>query len=63
MLRVYRISGAVLIALLALLPLLFWRHIIFATSATTVVTLALILIAFQVQRLQLQARTFSRHDE
>lgn len=63
MLRVYRITSAVLIALLALLPLLFWRNIIFATFATTVVTLVLILIAFKVQWLQLLARAVSRLDE
>ena len=52
-----------LIALLALMPLLFWRNIIFATSATTVVALVLILIAFQVQKLQLLVRTIAKLDE
>jgi CRP-like cAMP-binding protein len=41
----------------------FRRHIIFATSATTVVALMLILIAFQVQRLRMLTRTISKLDE
>ena len=45
------------------MPLLFWRNIIFATSATTVVALVLILIAFQVQKLQLLVRTIAKLDE
>ena len=63
MLRIYRITSVVLLALLALMPLLFQRHIIFATSATTVVALMLILIAFQVQRLRMLTRTISKLDE
>ena len=53
----------VLLVLLALMPLIFRRHIIFATSATTVITLVLILIAFQVQRLRLLVRTISKLEE
>jgi low affinity Fe/Cu permease len=53
----------VLIALLVLMLLLFWRNIIFATFATTVVTLVLILIAFQTQRLRMLARTIAKLDE
>jgi hypothetical protein len=45
MLRIYRITSAVLLALLALMPLIFRRYIIFATFATTVVTLVLIFTA------------------
>jgi low affinity Fe/Cu permease len=45
------------------MPLLFWRHIIFATFATMVVTLVLILIAFQTQRLRMLARTIAKLDE
>jgi hypothetical protein len=63
MLRIYWITSVVLIALLALLPFIFRHNIIFATSATTVVTLVLILIAFQAQRLWLLARTISKLDE
>ena len=63
MLRIYRITSVVLLALLALMPLLFWRNIIFATFATTVVTLVLILIAFQTQRLRMLARAIAKLDE
>jgi hypothetical protein len=62
-LRIYRITSVVLLALLALMPLIFRRHIIFATSATTVVTLVLILIAFQTQWLRMLARTIAKLDE
>jgi low affinity Fe/Cu permease len=63
MLRIYRITSVVLLALLVLMPLLFRRHIIFATFATTVVALVLILIAFQTQRLRMLARTIAKLDE
>jgi low affinity Fe/Cu permease len=63
MLRIYRITTVVLLLVLALMPLMFRRHIIFATSATTVVTLVLILIAFHVQRLQLLARMIAKLDQ
>jgi low affinity Fe/Cu permease len=63
MLKTYRIASVVLLVLLALMPLIFRQHIIFATSATTVITLVLILIAFQVQRLRLLVRTISKLDE
>jgi low affinity Fe/Cu permease len=53
----------VLIGLLALMPLIYWRDLIFATSATTVITLVLILIAFQVQRLRMLTRTIAKLDE
>jgi low affinity Fe/Cu permease len=53
----------VLLGLLALMPFIFWRNIIFATSATMVVTLVLILIAFQVQRLRMLARMIAKLDE
>ncbi len=62
-LRIYRITSVVLLALLALMPLIFRQHIIFATSATTVVTLVLILIAFQVQRLRMLTRAIAKLDE
>jgi low affinity Fe/Cu permease len=63
MLKIYRIASAVLLLLLALMPLIFRRHIIFATSATAVVTLVLILIAFQTQQLRMLARAVSKLDE
>jgi len=63
MLRIYRITSVVLLALLALMPLLFRRHIIFATSATVVLTLVLMLIAFQVQRLRMLARMIAKLDD
>jgi hypothetical protein len=63
MLRIYRMTSVVLLALLALMPLIFRRHIIFATSATTVVTLVLIPIAFQVQRLRMLTRMIAKLDE
>jgi low affinity Fe/Cu permease len=62
-LRIYRITSLVLIAALALMPLIYRHHIIFATSATMVVTLVLILIAFQVQRLRMLARMTAKLDE
>jgi hypothetical protein len=45
------------------MPFIFWRNIIFATSATTVVTLVLILIAFQVQQLRMLTCTVAKLDE
>jgi predicted PurR-regulated permease PerM len=45
------------------MPLLFRRHIIFATFATTVLALVLIVIAFQVQKLQRLVRTIAKLDE
>ena len=63
MLKTYRIASVALLVLLALMPFIFRRHIIFVTSATTVVTLMLILIAFNVQRLQLLVRTIAKLDE
>ena len=63
MLRIYRITSVVLLALLALMPLLFRRHVILATFATTVLALVLIVIAFQVQKLQLLVRTIAKLDE
>ena len=62
-LRIYRITSAVLIAALALMPLIYRHNIIFATSATVVVPLVLILIAFQVQRLRMLACTIAKLDE
>jgi hypothetical protein len=53
----------VLLAVLALMPLIYRRNIIFATSATVVVTLVLILIAFQVQRSRMLADTIAKLDE
>jgi hypothetical protein len=53
----------VLIGLLALMPFIYRHNIIFATLATTVITLVLILIAFQVQRLRMLARTITKLDE
>jgi low affinity Fe/Cu permease len=63
MLRIYRITSAVLIGLLALMPFIYRHDIIFATFATIVVTLALIVIAFQTQRLRMLARTIAKLDE
>jgi uncharacterized protein YacL len=63
LLRLYRITTAVLIAVLALMPLIYRQNIIFATSATVIVTLVLILIAFQVQRLRMLVRTIAKLDE
>ena len=63
MLRIYRITSVVLVGLLVLMPLIYRRNIIFATFATTVVTLVLILIAFQTQRLRMLARTIAKLDE
>jgi low affinity Fe/Cu permease len=63
MLRTYRITSVVLLALLALMPLIFRRNMIFATSATMVVTLVLIFIAFQVQQLRMLTRTIAKLDE
>ncbi len=62
-LRIYRTTSVVLLALLALMPLLFWHDIIFATFVTTVITLILILIAFQTQRLRMLAHTLAKLDE
>lgn len=63
MLKTYRIACVVLLIFLVLMPLIFRRHIIFATFATTVIALVLIVIAFQVQNLQLLARTIVKLDE
>jgi len=62
-LRIYRVACVVLLVLLALMPLIYQRHIIFATSATVVVTLMLILIAFQAQRLRMLADAIAKLDE
>jgi low affinity Fe/Cu permease len=45
------------------MPLLFWHNTIFATFATAVVILVLILTAFQIQRLRMLARTIAKLDE
>ena len=63
MLRIYRITSVVLIVLLAATALIFRGNIIFATFATTVVTVLLILNAFPVQKLQLLVRTIAKLDE
>ena len=63
MLGIYMITSVVLLALLALMPLLFWHNIIFARFATAVVILVLILTAFQIQRLRMLARTIAKLDE
>jgi low affinity Fe/Cu permease len=63
MLRIYRITSAVLIGLLALIPFIYRHNIIFATFTTIVVTLVLIVIAFQTQRLRMLARTIAKLDE
>lgn len=62
-LRIYRVTTFVLLAALALMPFIFRSNIMFATSATTVITLVLILIAFQVQRLRMLARTIAKLDQ
>ena len=62
MLWIYRVTCIVLLVLLALMPLIYRRHIFFATSATTVLTLVLILIAFQVQRLRMLSGTIAKLD-
>jgi low affinity Fe/Cu permease len=53
----------VLIGLLALIPFIYRHNIIFATFTTIVVTLVLIVIAFQTQRLRMLARTIAKLDE
>ena len=63
MLRIYRITSVVLLAVLALMPLIYRRNIIFATFATTAVALVLILMAFRTQRLRMLARTIAKLDE
>jgi hypothetical protein len=63
LLRIYRVTTFVLLAALAVMPLIYWRNIVFATSATVVVTLVLMLIAFQVQRLRLLAGAIAKLDE
>jgi low affinity Fe/Cu permease len=63
MLRVYRVMCIVLLVLLASMPLIYRRHIIFATSATALLTLVLIFIAFQVQRLRILTRAIAKLDE
>ena len=63
MLKTYKIACVVLLIFLALMPLIFWRHIIFATFATTVIALVLIVIAFQVQKLHLLVRTVTKLDD
>ena len=63
MLGIYMITSVVLLALLALMPLLFWHNIIFAKFATAVVILVLILTAFQIQGLRMLARTIAKLDE
>ena len=63
MLRIYIITSIVLLAVLALMPLIYRRNIIFATIATTAVTLVLILITFQAQRLRMLARTIAKLDQ
>jgi low affinity Fe/Cu permease len=63
LLRIYRVTTVVLIILVALMPVIYRRNIIFATSATVVFTLVLILIAFQTQRLRMLARTIAKLDE
>jgi hypothetical protein len=45
------------------MPFIYRHNIIFATFATTVITLVLILIAFQVQRLRMLTRTITKLDE
>jgi hypothetical protein len=62
-LRIYRVTTFVLLAALALMRFIFRSNIMFATSATTVITLVLILIAFQVQRLRMLARTIAKLDQ
>ena len=60
MLRIYRVTCVVFLVVLALMPLIYQRYIVFATA---VITLVLILIAFQVQRLRMLARTIAELDE
>lgn len=52
-----------LLGLLALMPLIFWRNTLFATCAMVVLTLVLMLIAFQLQRLRMLARTIAKLDQ
>lgn len=63
LLRIYKATTVVLPVLLVLLPFIFRRNIIFAMSATVVIIFLLILIAFQVQRLQMLVRTIGKLDE
>jgi hypothetical protein len=58
-LRLYRLTSIALLVVLALMPLIFRHNIIFATFATTVTALVLMLIAFRVQKLQLLLRATS----
>ncbi len=62
-LKFYRVtSGALLVALIAL-PFVFRHNPIFATVANTIVTLTLVVIAFQMQRLYALERILSKLDE
>ena len=53
LLKIYRISSVALLALLAAMPLIFRGNVVFATFATGVITIILIVIAFHVQRLRM----------
>ncbi len=63
LLKIYRILSAGLLALLAVMPLFFRGNIIFATFATAVITIILIVIAFHVQRLRMLAGALNKLDE
>ncbi len=63
LLKFYKAMTFVLLVPLILLPFIFRRNIIFATSATVLITFLLILIAFQVQRLQVLMRALDKLDE
>jgi hypothetical protein len=63
LLRVYKVTSLVLLVPLILLPFIFRRNIIFATSATVGITFLLLFIALHVQRLQMLARTIGKLNE
>ena len=63
LLKVCRIVSVGLLALLVAMPLIFRGNIVFATFATTVITIILIAIAFHVQRLRMLESAINKLDE
>jgi hypothetical protein len=63
LLRVYKVTSLVLLVPLILLPFIFRRNIIFATSATVAITFLLLFTPLHVQRLQMLARTIGKLNE
>ena len=62
-LTVYRITSGVLLLALIALPFVFRSNPIFATVVSTILTLTLVVIAFQMQRLHTLERVLSKLDE